>query len=171
MTRIKFNPSAELARRLRFDLAAHEGAEMVLVDRAFLDNVTTALERGAAADSFIAAWRAEDTTHLDESLNALAAYDAIGDAGIEVGHADGSTIPLAEAISLEKPDPTRWGAWVWGLPVCAIISDSWKWREWPAHDAELGPWEFRVAQSAIENLYARGYALVKLPQLADEAQV
>lgn len=54
------------------------------------------------------------------------------------------------------------GPWMWADPVQSIVSDSYKWRTWADDDSEMGPFEFRVAQSAIENLYRCGYALVKV---------
>lgn len=73
-------------------------------------------------------------------------------------------IPLDEATSVVRPER---GPWVWSEPIRAISCDSWKWVEWPSFHPDHGPYEDRVARSAIENLYAAGYAIVRLP----EAQV
>jgi hypothetical protein len=79
-------------------------------------------------------------------------------------------IPLEQATSLVRPGTYNrefglWengGPWTWADPIQAIVSDSYKWRSWADLDAEWGPYENRVAQSAIENLYRCGYALVKV---------
>ncbi len=54
------------------------------------------------------------------------------------------------------------GPWEWADPIQAIVSDSWKWRNWVEFDPEHGPCHNRIARSAIENLYRCGYALVKV---------
>lgn len=82
------------------------------------------------------------------------------------------TTPLTEeeATSLEIPgewDPvlemySPGGAWKWAEPIHAAASDSAKWSHWPDSSPRQGPFELRVAQSAIENLYANGYALVRV---------
>lgn len=79
-------------------------------------------------------------------------------------------IPVEDATSLVIPGEwddvlhgyTGSGPWQWADPILAIASDSWKWRDWPEHSAKHGPFSFRVGQSAIENLYRSGYALVKV---------
>jgi hypothetical protein len=79
-------------------------------------------------------------------------------------------IPVEEATSLVIPG--EWhdviqmyspiGPWKWAAPILAIVSDSGKWSHWPDNSSRYGPYEFRVARSAIENLYEAGYALVKV---------
>lgn len=71
-------------------------------------------------------------------------------------------IPVEQATAVDRPDS---GPWTWADPIGAIVSDSYKWRSFGGYDTEWGPAENRIAQSAIENLYRCGYALVKvLPQ-------
>jgi hypothetical protein len=79
-------------------------------------------------------------------------------------------LTVEEATAVERPGTYipefgLWensGPWTWADPVLSIVSDSWKWRRWGESDPQWGPYEHRVAQSAIENLYRCGYALVKV---------
>lgn len=47
----------------------------------------------------------------------------------------------------------------WSHAINAIVNDSGKWDRWPENGPE-GWWNVRVAQSAIENLYRYGFAVV-----------
>lgn len=85
-------------------------------------------------------------------------------------------IPVEQATAVDRPGTYNpefglWensGPWTWADPIQAIVSDSYKWRRWPEINPEMGPYENRVAQSAIANLYRCGYALVKvLPEDGD----
>lgn len=79
-------------------------------------------------------------------------------------------LTVEEATSLVIPEGH--GPWQWAEPIQAIIADSWKWRSWPDHHPEEGPWGFRVAQSAIQNLYRYGpFAVVVVEDTAPPTEV
>lgn len=59
-------------------------------------------------------------------------------------------------------DPARWSA-----PINAIVSDSGQWARWPEFGPE-GWWNVRVAQSALQNLYRSGFAVVAVTEQARE---
>lgn len=70
-----------------------------------------------------------------------------------------------EATGVERP---LGAAWTWSGAIRAVVSDSYKWRHYAENDPDLGPINFRIAQSALQNLYRCGFGLVKLERSPEE---
>jgi len=101
-----------------------------------------------------------------ETLDGLSmtAKDAIVMAGtvatIAVESVVGSIISRDEASRIDRPQFPE--PWAWSEPMQAMVQDSYSWTH-PAQGPEI-EWEdaLLIMAKCIDNLYACGYAVIKL---------
>lgn len=99
------------------------------------------------------------------AVDALAQTEAGHTAERGDGHDSVRVLSVAEAATHTEPER---GPWEWSWPVQAIVADSAKW------DRFGDPKKFRIAESAIENLYAAGYVVADLdagPAAVETAEI
>lgn len=95
--------------------------------------------------------------------------DAVVDAVMALLDAQPRLLTEDEATWYELPSPKPSGpAARWSSAMNAIVNDSGKWERWPECNEHGAWWNARVAQSAIENLYRYGFAVVAVSPEAIE---
>lgn len=102
-----------------------------------------------------------------QALDAIEGFVARGQALKAAAEAPQPKV-LTKAEATEMARPER-GAWTWAPAIEAAVSDSWNWSLFPENHFEHGPREWRIARSAIENLYRSGFAVVALGPPVPEA--